>query len=286
MSAPDQPASPTKTPGISALFSPRESVTCRYCGSTNVRPSSKASARVEYVVYRCRACKQHFKVFSTRPRLHAYLGVGVLVLILVGGTLGFFLSSGPEVAHPSHSDAQDPVSLSQVQTGAQHGDPQAQYELGLRYWHNEQYKEALPLLRAAANRGHAEAQYQMGMAYLEGRGIVQNYRGAMEYFSKAAEQGHLEAEYRLGLFYRDGLAAPMDREMAYVWLNVAAAQGHLDALGARERLAQIMSREEIVRAQETSAQMHQKLSTRAPGQPKPAPAAPAAPTPPAAAPAH
>jgi hypothetical protein len=281
-----EPSLPPRKSLLASFFTGKGSIACRHCGSTDVRPSHKASGRTEYVVYRCRACKHHFKVVSSRPRLQAMLSVGLFLLVVAGVVASFVMSGTQEVEYAPRVDMQDTQTVAKAQAAAQKGDPQAQYDLGLSHWHNENYKEALPLIRAAADRGHAEAQYLQGMAYLEGRGIVQNYRGAMEQFSKAAEQGHLESEYQMGIFYRDGLASPRDREAAYVWLNVAAAQGHSEALAQRERLAMMMTGEEIIRAQETSAQMHQKLTTKGAAQPKSAPAAPAPATPPAAAPAR
>lgn len=268
---PKTPTASSKANVFTALFSPREEIVCRHCGSTDVRPSHKASRSSEYAVYRCRTCKQHFKVVSARPRIHAYLSIGVFLLILGGVAASFIMSSDPEAEYQPRIDARDPIALSKVKTGAQQGDPQAQYDLGLTYWRDANYAEALPLLRAAATAGHADAQYLMGMAYLNGQGIVQNYRDAMEYFNKAAQQGHLEAEYRLGIFHRDGLSTSQDREQAYAWLNVAAAKGHPDALAARDRLAMAMTGEQIVRAQETSAQLHDTLSGK-----NSAPALPAA----------
>jgi hypothetical protein len=285
-----RPLPPSKS-GLSALLPGRENVTCRHCGSTDVRPSHKASGRTEYIIYRCRACKHHFKVVSSRPRTQAMLSVGLFLLVVTGVVVSFFMGATPEVEYAPRVDLQDTQTVAKTQSAAKQGNPQAQYDLGLTHWHNENYQEALPLIRAAADRGHAEAQYLLGMAYMEGRGIVQNYRGAMEQFSKAAEQGHLESEYQMGIFYRDGLASPRNRETAYVWLNVAAAQGHAEALAQRERLTMIMTGEEILRAQEASTQMHQKLTAKGPAQAKPAPVAPAvpaapAPTLPAAAPAR
>lgn len=258
-----------KGTALSALFPPKETIACRHCGSTDVRPSHKTSSSSGYVIYRCRNCKHHFKVASPRSRIQAYLSIGLFLLIVAGVAASFILTSDPEVEYQPRVDARDPVALNKAVTSAKQGDPQAQYDLGLTYWHDTNYAEALPLLRAAAEKGHDDAQYLLGMAYTEGQGIVQNYRGAMEYFTKAAQQGHLEAEYRLGIFHRDGLATPQNRETAYAWLNVAAARGHPDALAARDRLAMIMTGEEIIRAQEASAHLHEKLSGKVPAQATP-----------------
>lgn len=269
------PPTPTLAPShksfIAALLPGKERVTCRHCGSTDVRPSHKASPGSEHVVYRCRACKHHFKVVSARPRIQAMASVGLFLLVVAGVVASFFMSAPPEVVYQPRVDMQDSQAVAMTQAAAKKGDIQAQYDLGWAYWQRDEYQQALPLIKSAASRGHVEAQYLLGQAYLHGKGTVQNYRAALEQFTLAAEQSHLEAEYQLGIFYRDGLATPRNRETAYVWLNIAAAQGHADALAMRDRLTMVMKGEEILRAQEASAQMHQKLNVRDSAAPESAP---------------
>lgn len=266
------PPTPTLAPShktfIASLLPGKEKVTCRHCGSTDVRPSHKATPGSEHVVYRCRACKHHFKVVSTRPRIQAMVSVALFLLVAGGVATSFFMSGTPEVVYQPRVDMQDSQAVAKTQAAAQKGDIQAQYDLGWSYWQRDDYLQALPLIKAAASRGHAEAQYLLGQAYLHGRGTVQNYRAALEQFTLAAEQSHLEAEYQLGIFYRDGLATPRNRETAYVWLNIAAARGHADALALRDRLTLVMKGEEILRAQEASTQVHKRLSALEPTRPE------------------
>lgn len=257
-----KPSAPIRKQGLSALLPGKETITCRHCGSTDVRPSHKATGRSDYVVYRCRACKHHFKVVSNRPRIHAIISVFVFLLVVLGVGISFFMSATSDdegLEYLPRVDMADKKTLPQAQVDVKKGDSQSQYEFGKAYWHREDYVNALPWLKAAADQGHVEAQYLLGMAYLQGRGTVQNYRTALEQFTKAADRGHIDAEYELGLIYRDGLSVPRDRETAYVWLNLAAAQGHAEALALRERLSMAMTGDEIVRAQDTSAQLHKKM---------------------------
>ena len=266
----DPPAkspAPTKKISIASLLPGKGGVTCRHCGSTDVRPSHKATADSQHVVYRCRACKHHFKAVSARPRIHAAISVVLFLLVVVGVAASFFMSATPEVIYQPRVDMQDSQALAKKQAAAGKGDIQAQYDLGWAYWQHGDYANALPWIKAAASRGHVEAQYQLGLAYLNGQGTVQNYRAALEQFTQAADQGHLEAQYQLGIFYRDGLATLRNRETAYVWLNIAAARGHIDALALRDRLTMVMSGEEISRAQETSAQLHKRLGGTEPAKP-------------------
>ena len=259
---------PTKKKSLADLFSRREVIKCRHCGSTNVRPSHKASSGSQYVVYRCRDCKHHFKVVSEQPRRLTFVSVGLFVLVALGVAAAMFTGDSTEVVYQPPLDMQDHRALAKTETAAKKGDAHAQYELGWAYWQRDDYLQALPLLKAAAAQSQVDAEYLLGLAYLNGRGTVQNYRLALEQFTKAAQAGNLEAQYQLGIFYRDGLATPANKETAYLWLNIAAARGHADAIAMRDRLTMMMSGEEIIRAQEASAQMQKHLSETKPNIPQ------------------
>jgi TPR repeat protein/DNA-directed RNA polymerase subunit RPC12/RpoP len=240
-------------------------IACKYCGSTQVRPSHKSSGKSAWVTYRCQSCKRHFRVGNDRQggglkKSHLLAGVALLALLLAGLAWNRFAPVPTGVAEQPEIEQVKQGVQAKTQEAAKQGDAEAQYELGWSYWRDADYKKAFPWLKAAADHGHSEACYLLGMAYLNGRGTLQNYRAALEQFTRSAEQGHLEAEYQLGLIYRDGLAAAPDKESAYLWLNIAAAGGHEEALMYRDKLAAVMTTEEITRAQEVSAQMHAKLN--------------------------
>jgi TPR repeat protein len=243
-----------------------ETIKCKYCGSTQVRQSHKSSGTAARVTYRCQSCKRHFRVESGgatiwQNKRYMTAGAALLVLVLAGLSWTRFGGGPADVAiQPKIDQIQQDLQV-KAQHAAKQGDAQAQYELGWTYWRDADYQKAFPWLKAAADHGHSEAGYLLGMAYLNGRGTLQNYRAALEQFTKVAQQGHLEAEYRLGILYRDGLAAAPDKESAYLWLNIAAAGGHEEALMYRDKLAAVMTTEEITRAQEVSTQTHAKLIT-------------------------
>jgi len=235
-------------------------IKCPHCGSTQVRPSHKHAGDTVRMIYRCRACKRHFKIASPRSRLKIFAGAALLVLLLIGLTAGLFLGKSSDPSPQPSIDISDDKMLASAQAAAKHGDPQAQYDLAWIYWKHADYPQALPWIKAAASRNNAEAENLLGMAYLKGYGTVQNFRAALEQFTKAAGHGHLEAQYQLGIFYRDGIGTPSNKELAYLWLNIAAARGHQEAPVLRDKLAMIMSVEELTRAQEASAQALTQLS--------------------------
>lgn len=51
---------------------------------------------------------------------------------------------------------------------------------------------------SAALRGHSDAQYKLGLAYFHGDlGLERNYSAAQEWLSRAAEAGHTQAQDHL-----------------------------------------------------------------------------------------
>lgn len=189
------------------------------------------------------------------------IGAGVLAIVVIALAASLLNTDPADVPFKAELETAKQDQLAKLQKEVKKGDPQAQYDLGRAHWLNAEYQQAFPLLKAAAEHGHVEATFQLGLAYLNGLGTLQNYRAALDHFTKSAQQGHLEAEYRLGLLYRDGLATPPSKEDAYLWLNIAAARGHEDALLYRDKLAAVMSSQELHRAQEASTQTNDKLSS-------------------------
>lgn len=244
---------------------------CPQCGSTYLRLSQKATARGGLVVYRCRTCKTHFKAISPKSGVWARVSLIIFLLISAGVLASFLLRgpAGPGNESPTLDAAktgdfrQDPV-MAKIASQAKRGDPESEYYMGWANWQRGEYSRALPWLTKAATHGHIEANHLLAIANLKGRGTIQNYREAEARFKQAAEAGHLESQYQLGLMLRDGLAHLPDKENAYVWLNVAAARGHEDALLFRDKLATAMTTDELVRAQETSSQMHNRLGSPPP----------------------
>lgn len=248
---------------------------CPHCGSDDVRVSHRHTASSEHVTYRCRACKRHFRVAAGPDRRKLLTGLAVAGVVLVALVFGLLDPDDPPAGGSGAVaiSADDQARLKNYEVAAKQGDLEAQSELGRLYWQRGEYPAALPWLHAAAGREHAEAEYLLGMAYLQGRGTVQNYRAALEQFTKAAEHGQLDAQYQLAIFHRDGLATETNKETAYLWFNLAAARGHADALVMRDRLAAVMTGEELLRAQEASQQALRRLEGAAPAPPPVAQAA-------------
>lgn len=117
------------------------------------------------------------------------------------------------------------------------GDPLAQVELGLRYFHGRGVPEsdaaAFDWFARAAARGSPEGMYHLADLYALGLGVPRgepnpDERAAQFYF-EAARRGHAGAQHALGLLYLTGKGVQADRAEAAKWFRRAAAQGHAAA---------------------------------------------------------
>lgn len=68
------------------------------------------------------------------------------------------------------------------------------YQAGVAAYEDGDYTTAIEKLQPFAEQGHAEAQYYLGLMYYHGLGVDENEKEAAKWFRKAAEQGHPEAQ--------------------------------------------------------------------------------------------
>ena len=111
----------------------------------------------------------------------------------------------PEYHQPEHTPDGD-EQFRKYMAKAQDGDVDAQYNLGIMYYHGEgiqkNHDEALKWFHLSAEQGDAEAQYNLGFMYGRGEGTGKNHRASMEWFQKAASQGHEGAREILEKMFR------------------------------------------------------------------------------------
>ena len=125
---------------------------------------------------------------------------------------------------------------------AEQGDAEAQWELGLLYYHGQDtpyhksnfhgkgapqdYKKAAKWFQKAAEQGDVGAQHYLGTLYYHGQGVPKNYKEAVKWFRKAAEQGLTLMQLYLGLIYAEGGGGvPKNDIEAYAWFLLAKANG-------------------------------------------------------------
>ena len=119
--------------------------------------------------------------------------------------------------------------LEQLQTMAEKGDPDAQYQLAERYRIGfpveQDYDKALELYKLSAGQGFASSQFRLGELYEEGEILERDLGKAIESYRPAADQGHAGAQYALAHIYHLGSGVPQDMAAAMDWYRKAALQG-------------------------------------------------------------
>lgn len=97
------------------------------------------------------------------------------------------------------------------------------------------YSEAIKWLKESDQDGHpgakkaiAQVQYNMGLDFYE----QEQFKNAVFWYKKAAEGGDADASYNLGEMYRDGDGVPSSKSKAIKWFEVAKKNGHTEAQAA------------------------------------------------------
>lgn len=232
---------------------------CPVCGSAHTRdarmyPSDGLVRRLFYSPRRCRGCRHRFW-----QRNHSKLFLLVALLFVAAG-LTWWNSSQDKRPDP----VIDRVSIVELlKQRADRGDPEAQYELGMRHLEGNgmptNLAEATRYFALAARAGYVDAEYQQGLLLLQGRGVVQDYKAAFEWIEKAARRGHTLGQIKLGEMYRFGNGVPQDRSRAYLWFNLAAAQGDSFAALSRDSMANQLDPEELTAMQAEAKKLNQAL---------------------------
>ena len=143
---------------------------------------------------------------------------------------------------------------------ADRGDADAQVWIGRMYDDGkgvpQDYVEAAKWYRYAAEQGNLGAQFWIGLKHHNGEGVLQDYVEAVKWFRRAAERGDSVAKPMLGLMYRYGNGVPQDYVQAHMWYNLAVAgtpagetDGRYLAERNRDKVARLLSRDELTRAQ-------------------------------------
>ena len=92
--------------------------------------------------------------------------------------------------------------------GAKEGDEEAAFAYAICLWRGigvpRDVSEAKTFFTYARDLEGGDSCYNLAMIYMEGEGVVQNYRTALAYMSDAAELGSVEAMLYLGMAYTVG----------------------------------------------------------------------------------
>ena len=108
----------------------------------------------------------------------------------------------------------------------------------------------LPDLRRQAEQGNPDAQWNLGVRYHHGDGVPQNDAVAVQWFQRAAEQGYVLAQGALGADYWAGRGVPRNLSKSYFWSTLAMVQGDETSKSRLEGLASQMTRAEVMAARQ------------------------------------
>ena len=145
------------------------------------------------------------------------------------------------------------LGMELFKSAAEQGNPTAQFMLGYAYLHGylvkQDYGKAFELLHKSALAQYDEAEYQTAILYMKGKGVPQNYGKAVNLLNAARMQGHIEAAMTLGRILAEGRQYPRNVYTAHVLFNLASVHGAERADEFRDRLAQEMEIDMVLRAQ-------------------------------------
>ena len=128
-----------------------------------------------------------------------------------------------------------PANFAALTAQAEHGDAQAQTDLGNIYLDPHSVlsdpAKGVSWLHKAADQGFAPAEKALSDAYCVGwGGAPKNVEECRSWLQRAADQGYAQAEYSLGLSYFTGMGGvEKDNAQGMQWLQRAANQGYADA---------------------------------------------------------
>ena len=116
--------------------------------------------------------------------------------------------------------------LKKLQLKASAKDPQAQYQLGLLYYHGKKLTKdvhrAFTLFESAAQQGHVQAQLALAGLYNAGIGVEKNEANTLYWYKQAAQQGDFEARINLAICYLQGIGTNQDAQQGIDLLQAAA----------------------------------------------------------------
>ena len=155
-----------------------------------------------------------------QARFLAWLGAAALSLVFAGAARAQI--PGGFGGLPQKFD---PQALEQM---AQRGDPDAQFELGLRLLGGEGFpkdeKKAAEWITKAADQKHPDAIYALATMYEEGAGVAKDEKKAFDLYKKAADMNLALAQQNLAECFDTGKGVAKDEKKAAEWFLKAAQQ--------------------------------------------------------------
>lgn len=121
------------------------------------------------------------------------------------------------------------VASNWMRKAAEAGFPGAQRSLGIKFYEEENWREAFFWLDRAARSGDPVSQYNLGFIYEQGKGVQRDMEASFSWMNKAALAGYDRAQFVVGNMYYHGRGVAPDRASARFWFEKAAANGNAEA---------------------------------------------------------
>lgn len=126
----------------------------------------------------------------------------------------------------------------------------ADVEDGAKAIQEGQFEKAFSEWQPLAEKGEPAAQAAIGVMYHAGQGVPQDYEKAFQWYRRAAENGNAASQANLGVMYAKGVGVARDLVQAYVWFDLAAMNDDPRHGRSRDRLAKLLSNEQLARAKQ------------------------------------
>lgn len=101
--------------------------------------------------------------------------------------------------------------------------------LGMLYFHNDEYNKAFDYIKMAADKNLPDAINNLGALYQHGYGVKQDYAQAISLYEKSAKMGSPGGYFNLGGMYEHGDGVTQDDTKALEYYEQALAAGHYPA---------------------------------------------------------
>ncbi len=144
------------------------------------------------------------------------------LLALLAALLAALWPAAPLSAQQAYSQ--------ELQTWAERGEAEAQFELGLRLITGEGVKKNLEqgvhYIELAARQKHLRAQHILGTLYEDGIGVKKDLAKAASWYRTSADLGFALSQHSLAVLYEEGRGVKKDPARATEWFKKAAEQGN------------------------------------------------------------
>ena len=135
---------------------------------------------------------------------------------------------------------------------AQAGVVPAIFRLGTFYEKGMSVKKDVDIARRyylqAAERGNAKAMHNLAVLDADGGGKGANYKSASQWFRKAADRGVADSQFNLGILYARGIGVEQNLAESFKWFSLAAAQGDADSGRKRDDIAKRLDAQSLAAA--------------------------------------